>query len=92
MLQEAMRKGHGCEPKHTASVPVEEVFQGKKRSWIEVFDLIGHPKAKQGYAWGHAARDTGNEVRMVTVIGLPPVDSPCKAVQVSILSDMEKAK
>jgi len=43
--------------------------------------------AKMAYAWGHAAHDTGNEVRIVTVLGVPPVDSPRKAVQVSIVTE-----
>jgi hypothetical protein len=93
-LQESLRKAHGCESKHAASVPVEEVFQGKTiwKGTVEVFDSIGHPKAKTAYAWGHAAKDTGNEVRFVTVLGLPPVDSPRKAVQAVILSEIKQQK
>jgi hypothetical protein len=89
MLQDAIRKGYGCGALHNASIPVEEMFQGKTvwKGVVEVFDLVGHPKAILCYAWGHAARDTGNEVRVVTVLGVPPVDSPRKAVQVSIVAD-----
>jgi hypothetical protein len=89
LLQEAVRKAHGCQADHIASVPIEEVFQGKTmwKGNVEVFDLRGHPTATQCYAWGHAMRDTGNEVRIVTVLGVPPVDSPRKAVQVSIVAD-----
>lgn len=93
-LQEAIRKGHGCKTKHAASVPVHEVFQGKTiwKGTVEVFDLIGHPEAKLAYAWGHAEKDTGNEVRIVTVLGLPPVDSPLKAVQAVILNEIRQRK
>jgi hypothetical protein len=93
-LQEAIRKAHGCESKHAASVLVEEMSRGKTvwKGTVEVFELIGHPKAKQCYAWGHAAMDTCNEVRIVTVLSLPPVDSPRKAVQVSILSETKTQK
>ena len=92
MLQDAIRKGYECEPRHVASVPVHEAFQGKTvwKGAVEVFDLIGHPKAKRAYAWGHAMRDTGNEVRVVTILGMSPVDSPRKAVQVSIVADSKK--
>ncbi|HVM60570.1 MAG TPA: hypothetical protein VMV72_06850 [Verrucomicrobiae bacterium] len=88
-LQEAIRQRHHCAAKHSYSMPVKEVFQGKPiwEGMVEVFDLAGHPKAKQAYAWGRATRDTGDEVRIVTVLGVPPVDSPRKAVQMSILSD-----
>ena len=94
MLQEAIRKGHGCQSKHAGSVPIEEVFEGKTvwSGTVEVFEIIGHISARLCYAWGHAARDTGNEVRIVTVLGVPPVDSPRKAVQVAILSDIKEAK
>jgi hypothetical protein len=93
-LQEAIRNGHGCQAKHTASVPIHEAFQGKTiwRGTVEVFDLIGHPDAKLAYAWGHAEKDTGNEVRIVTVLGLPPVDSPLKAVQAVILNEIRQRK
>ncbi len=92
-LQEAIRKAHGCESKHAASVLVE-VSRGKTawKGTVEVFELIGHPKAKQCYAWGHAAMDTCNEVRIVTVLSLAPVDSPRKAVQASILSETKTQK
>jgi hypothetical protein len=89
MLQEAIRKAFGCKSIHGVSVPVEEVFQGKTvwKGRVEVFQLIGHPQAKRVYAWGHAEKDTGNEVRVVTILGVPPVDSARKAVQVSIVAD-----
>jgi hypothetical protein len=93
-LQEAIRKGHGCQAKHAASVPVHEVFQGKTiwKGTVEVFDLIGHPDAKLAYAWGHAEKDTGNEVRIVTILGVPPVDSARKAVQMSIIAYAKQTK
>ena len=83
-----------CQAKHAASVPVEEVFQGKTvwKGTVEVFDLTGHTKAKQCYAWRHAAKDTGNEVRIVTMLGVPPVLSPRKAVQAAILSEIKSAR
>ena len=90
-LQYAIRSAHGCEAKHVATENIREEFQGKT-VWVgvvEIFDLTGHATAQRAYAWGHAARDAGNEVRIVTVLGLPPVDSARKAVQVSILNDIK---
>lgn len=52
-----------------------------------MFMLSKHPAAKVCYAWGYATRDTGEETRIVTVLAVPPVDSPRKAVQFSIDSD-----
>lgn len=93
-LQEATRKGHGCRSKHVASAPVEGVFQGKTvwKGTVAVFDLIGQASAKLAYAWDHVAHDTGNEVRIVTIRGLPPVGSPRKAVPASVLSEIKKDK
>jgi hypothetical protein len=91
-LQDAIRKAYGCESKHIESDFVREMFQGTA-IWVgtvEVFDLTGHPTARRAYAWGHATRDAGKEVRIVTVLGVPPVDSPRKAVQVSIVADAKE--
>jgi hypothetical protein len=94
MLEEAVRKAYGCQTKHAGWVALREVFRGKT-IWdgtVHLFDLTGHPTAKLAYAWGHAMRDTGNEVRVVTVLGVPPVDSPLKAVQVSIVAEAKASK
>jgi hypothetical protein len=65
------------------SVPVRGVFNGLI-AWegiVEVFDLIGHPKAKRCYAWSF---EDGTQTRSVTALELPPVDSPETAVKVAI--------
>ena len=85
-LREAIRVMHGCESRHVASKPVREMFQGEL-AWqgiVEVFDLIGHPKAKTCYAWSY--RD-GKMLRAITVLELPPVDSPESAVKVAIAAE-----
>jgi hypothetical protein len=54
---------------------------------VEVFDITGHPKAKRCYAWVHNALnfETGkDEDQFVTVLEIPPVDSPQTAVRASI--------
>ena len=42
--------------------------------------LIDHPKAKRCYAWSF---EDGKQTRSVTVLELPPVDSPEIAVKVA---------
>jgi hypothetical protein len=82
-LQEAISAMHGCESRYVRSVPVREVFNGLV-AWegvVEVFDLIDHPKAKRCYAWSY---DDGKQTRSITVLELPPVDSPETAVKVAI--------
>ncbi len=88
-LKEAIRATHGCESLHVESVPVKVVFEGDT-AWegtVEVFDLVGHPKANRAYAWSY--RD-GDETKSITVLQIPPVDSPQSAVKVAIASKARK--
>jgi hypothetical protein len=88
-LRKAIRRQFGCRSNHLEGTPTETVVDGKTiwKSVVEMFLLINCPLAKVCYAWGYATRSTGEEVRIVTVLGVPPVDSPRKAVQLSIDSD-----
>lgn len=82
-LKDAIRAMHGCESLHVESVPVVEVFE-RQTAWegmVEVFDLVGHPKAKRAYAWTY--RD-GDQNKTIAVLEIPPVDSPEIAVKVAI--------
>jgi hypothetical protein len=82
-LKDAIRINHGCEALHVESVPVKEVAEGKTiwEGAVEVFDLVGHPKAKRAYAWSH--RD-GDEMKPTTVLQVAPADSPERAVKMVI--------
>ena len=88
-IQDAIRKIHGCEARHIKSVPVNEQFKGQTvwQGVVEVFELINHPKAKICYAWGHHTDTKDIKSRYVTVLGIPPIDSPIAAVRASIVSD-----
>jgi hypothetical protein len=84
-LQKAIRETHGCESQHVTSEQVYESFEGRT-AWqgtVEVFDLIDHPTAKRAYAWTY--QDHGQN-KTVTVLGIPPVDSPQNAVKIAIAS------
>lgn len=88
-LVKAFSDLHGCKATHVETVPVIERFQGKT-VWegdVEVFDLIGHPKASRGYAWAYD-RAKGSEI--VAVLKLPPVISPKTAVQAAIVEKMRE--
>ncbi len=53
---------HGCESLHIESVPVKEVFEGET-AWegtVEVFELVGHPKANRAYVWTYRQGDQDN--------------------------------
>lgn len=82
-LEAALREGHGCGASHAGTQGVVETFRGRT-VWageVEVFQLIGHPAATLAYGW----RD-GETGRLVTVLGVPPVDSALSAVRAWIAS------
>jgi hypothetical protein len=88
-LQEAIKATHGCDSQHLGSEQVCEEFDGQI-AWqgtVEVFDLVGHPKAKRAYAWTY--RD-GDQNKTVAVLEIPPVDSPETAVKVAIAAKARK--
>lgn len=66
---------------------MKEEYQGKTvwEGIVEVFELIGHPKASRLYAWSHDTN--GPQKRHVTVLHLAPIDSPEAAVRASIARD-----
>ncbi|HEY6244619.1 MAG TPA: hypothetical protein VIX17_11755 [Pyrinomonadaceae bacterium] len=85
---------HNTRAEHVETVPVTEEFQGQT-VWdgeVEVFELKDHPKAKRGYGWGHATGDDDQGRRYVTVLELPPVESPATAVRASIIKDFREAE
>jgi hypothetical protein len=82
-LQEAIRETEACESDHIDTIPVIERVAAKI-AWegkVEVFNLIGHPKAKRCYAWSYEQDGT---TLATIVLNLPPVDSPESAVKVAI--------
>jgi hypothetical protein len=85
---------HGANAEHVGSVPVHEVFRGQTvwRGEVEIFDLTGHPKAKRAYGWSHPDGPDNKTERFVTVLEIPPVDSPQTAVKIAIYSDIKKGK
>ena len=85
-LRMAVDRLHECKARHLKSVPVKEIYQGKT-VWdgvVEVFELSGHSPAKRCYIWGHWEDEAGKQTRIVTVLGVPPIDSPLAAVRAAI--------
>lgn len=93
-LQAAILNLHGCSSTYIETVPVHEEFQGETvwQGDVEVFDIRGHPKAKRVYAWGHATGEEDQARRYVTVLELPPVDSPQTAVKAAVMSEIKNAR
>lgn len=91
-LQNAIQKLHGVKSEHTETVSVTERFQGQTvwNGEVEVFQLPEHSTAEKIYAWGYTESDDEPEVKAVTVLSLPPITSPEKAVQAFIASQYRK--
>lgn len=90
-LQDVIHRLHGARATHVKSAPVTETFQGQT-VWdgvVEVFDLIGHPKANRVYAWAHETDDPKQPKRYVTVLHLPPAVSPETAVKSAIVQEIK---
>jgi hypothetical protein len=87
-LRDVIRHLHGVESKHVETVPIKETFQGKTvwEGEVEVFDLIGHPKAPRAYAWSYET-DNPKKPRHVTVLHMEPVTSPLLAVRAAIVQE-----
>lgn len=85
---------HGCSATYVETVPVLEEFQGQTvwQGEVEVFELSGHPKAKIGYGWGYSVGENDQGRRYITVLQLPPVDSPQTAVKAGIMQEIKDAR
>jgi len=85
LIQEAIKETLGCDSHWADSKRVTEKFEGQI-AWdgtVEVFNLIGHPKAKRAYGWSY--REGGTDKAKV-VLGMRPFDSPQMAVKMAIAS------
>src|SRR5207237_1297192 len=77
-LRDTIQKRHGCISRYVQTVAVKCQINGQS-DWhgnIEVFDLAGHPKARQCYAWGF--KDDAGHWQYVTILKEPTIDSAQK--------------
>jgi hypothetical protein len=88
-LQEAVKASLGCDAVYTDTAMVREVFNDETawEGFVYVFRLRGHPKAQRCYAWSYPE---GDQTKTVTVLEIPPVDSPQTAVKVAIAAKAKK--
>lgn len=90
-LKRAVETQHCCNATFIDALPIKEMFQGATvwEGIVHVFDLSGHSEAKRAYAWSEPIAETANR-QFFTVLNLPPVDSPLKAVQATIVDRQRK--
>jgi len=88
-LQRAVEHMHGVPARFVGSTPVHEkhgdltVWQGV----VSQFDLEGHATAERCYAWSVPPNPENPREKFYAVLHGDAVDSPVKAVRVSIVSD-----
>ena len=81
-LRRAVESKHGCKAGLMETVIVRTTVGGE-RAWegqVHVFDLAGHPKANQAYAW-LSPREGSDAWKVTSVLRQPTVTSPHEAVQ-----------
>lgn len=92
-LKSAVERMHNCKASYSEEVAVIEKY-GDKTVWegvVFIFDIEGHDKAKQCYAWASPIEGS-KKYRYYAVLQIPPVDSPQKAVRASIVQDHRTGK
>jgi hypothetical protein len=81
-IQRQVSREHNCGTSHTGTFFVEEQIDGGLATVaVEIFQLRGHPRAEQAFAWSWIER---GERRYVAVLRVPPIDSPAAAVRLAI--------
>ena len=91
-LKRAVETQHGCTATLAQSVPVKETSEGKTvwEGVVHVFQIHGHPKASQAYAWSSPIEGSDKR-RFFAVLHVPPVTSPVEAVRAAIVAE-QRAK
>ena len=80
-LLNAIENRAKCGAVYVQTQPVRIVEDGVVR-WkgkVEVYQLKEHPQAKLAFGWGF--QNAQKKVEYVTVMGIPPLDTPVAAVK-----------
>jgi hypothetical protein len=88
LLAGAIKRLYKCDSVHAKTVAVFETFHGKT-IWegdVEVFTLVGHPKARRCFAWLNPR--PGRLPQCVALLDIWPIISPGAAVKASIAMDI----
>jgi hypothetical protein len=87
-LSSVIERTHGGRAFFIEAVPITEFFKGKKvwEGVVHIFRITGHLQADTCYAWSSSIEGSTKK-RYYTVLHVPPIDSPEKAVRASIVQD-----
>ena len=82
-LQRIVSEIHGCESVHFVTVRVREVIVDRV-VWegdVEVFEVIGHPRAQRCFAWVPHQASNGEALRFFAVLETSVVRTPLDAIK-----------
>jgi len=79
-IERVIKETHHCETRYLCSRQVTQNFRDGT-AWkviVDVFTLLGHPKAQRCYGWQY---QEGGQTKTITVPEIPPVNSAETAVK-----------
>ena len=85
-LLNAIEKKAGCAAVYIQTQPVKLSVDGNVvwKGKVDVFELKGHPQAKNAFGW--ALENEGDKKEYITVIGIPPLDNAVSAAKAYVAS------
>jgi len=90
-IRQAIRRDHKCVALHARTVTIKDILAGAP--WegnVEIYDLVGHARARRCYAWGVLEERESETWDITTVLELPPVSSPADAVTMALAEENAK--
>ena len=90
-VRRIVERVHNCKALHIEEVAVIEKY-GPETVWkgvVYIFRIEENPKTDICYAWSSLIKGSKKR-RYYTVLKIPPIDSPEKAVRASIVRDYKK--
>jgi len=80
-VQDAIENRAKCPAVYQGTQPVKFSIDGKVlwNGKVEVFHLKDHPQAKLAFGWGF--ENDQKKWEYITVLGIPPLDTPLAAVK-----------
>jgi hypothetical protein len=87
-LRHAVERQHHCHATLAYVEPVSEEYGGEAvwEGQVHVFDVTGHPKAKQAFAWSSPI-DGSTKRRFFAVLQMGPIQTPVDAVRAAIVAE-----
>jgi hypothetical protein len=92
-LKGVIKKLHGVNGEHVASVPVHETFQGQTvwQGEVELFSISGHLSGAT-ICYGWAYQDDAGKTQYTTVLNVPPVKTAQDAVRAALVAQVRNER